>query len=267
MVTAWRPRWPSRTSSATFSPCCTSCLPGALQHGGMQEHILAAIVRRHEAEAAHLVEPLHRAVDGVGRAALVAVAEVAPRRRHGRRSRRRGRRSRRRGHRSHRRRRRRATAAEAAAAADAPKPPPRRRSHGAGGRSPKPPPPPKSRRGGRSPKPPPAAPKSRRGRRSPKPPRGAPRHRQALATLGDAGDETPALAVRADLADELVAGLGRLDASLGQCRSVEEHVLPVRAQHEAEALAGIVPLHLGLDGPGRRPACRCRKTRSVSIRN
>ena len=27
IVTAWRPRWPSRTSSATFSPCCTSCLP------------------------------------------------------------------------------------------------------------------------------------------------------------------------------------------------------------------------------------------------
>lgn len=27
MVTAWRPRCPSRTSRATFSPCCTSCLP------------------------------------------------------------------------------------------------------------------------------------------------------------------------------------------------------------------------------------------------
>ena len=40
---------------------------GALQNGGMQEHVLAAIVRRHEAEAAHLVEPLDGAADGIGR--------------------------------------------------------------------------------------------------------------------------------------------------------------------------------------------------------
>src|ERR687894_582875 len=52
---------------------------GALQHGGVEEHVLAAVVRGDEAEAAHLVEPLHRAADVVGRAAGVA-AEVAPRR-------------------------------------------------------------------------------------------------------------------------------------------------------------------------------------------
>src|ERR687894_70545 len=51
---------------------------GALQHGGVEEHVLAAVVRGDEAEAAHLVEPLHRAADVVGRAAGVA-AEVAPR--------------------------------------------------------------------------------------------------------------------------------------------------------------------------------------------
>src|SRR4051795_2144381 len=54
--------------------------PGLLQDGGMQEHVLAAIFRRHEAEAAHLVEPLHRAADRIGRAAGIAVAEVAARR-------------------------------------------------------------------------------------------------------------------------------------------------------------------------------------------
>src|SRR5918997_1891736 len=52
---------------------------GALQHGGVEEHVLAAVVRGDEAEAAHLVEPLHRAAYVVGRAAGVA-AEVAPRR-------------------------------------------------------------------------------------------------------------------------------------------------------------------------------------------
>jgi hypothetical protein len=31
---------------------------------------------------------------------------------------------------------------------------------------------------------------------------------------------------------------------------MEEHILPVRAQNEAEALPGIVPLHLGLGRPG-----------------
>jgi hypothetical protein len=31
---------------------------------------------------------------------------------------------------------------------------------------------------------------------------------------------------------------------------MEEDVLPIRAEDKAEALAGIVPLNFGLDGPG-----------------
>src|SRR6478672_10920865 len=54
--------------------------PGLLQDGGVQEDVLAAVLRRHEAEAAHLVEPLHRAADRIGRAAGIAVAEVTARR-------------------------------------------------------------------------------------------------------------------------------------------------------------------------------------------
>ena len=45
----------------------------------MQEDILAAIFWRHEAKAAHLVKPLDRAGDVIGRAAFIA-AEFAPRR-------------------------------------------------------------------------------------------------------------------------------------------------------------------------------------------
>jgi hypothetical protein len=45
----------------------------------MQEDILAAIFRRHEAKAAYLVKPLDRAGDVIGRAAFIA-AEFAPRR-------------------------------------------------------------------------------------------------------------------------------------------------------------------------------------------
>jgi hypothetical protein len=55
-------------------------LAGALQHRRMQEDILAAIFWRHEAKAAHLVKPLDRACDVIGRAAFIA-AEFAPRRR------------------------------------------------------------------------------------------------------------------------------------------------------------------------------------------
>jgi hypothetical protein len=45
----------------------------------MQEDILAAIFRRHEAKAAHLVKPLDRAGDVIGRATFIAV-EFAARR-------------------------------------------------------------------------------------------------------------------------------------------------------------------------------------------
>ena len=45
----------------------------------MQEDILTTIFRRHEAKAAHLVKPLDRAGDVIGRAAFIT-AEFAPRR-------------------------------------------------------------------------------------------------------------------------------------------------------------------------------------------
>ena len=71
----------------------------------------------------------------------------------------------------------------------------------------------------------------------------------AALQLCDAGDEAPALPVRPDLADEGVTGVRGLDSRLGQSGSMEEHVLAVRAEHEAEALSGVVPLDLGLDRP------------------
>jgi hypothetical protein len=52
-------------------------LAGPLEDGRMQEHVLPTIIRRHEAEAAHLVEPLDRAVDSIGRPTLVTAAAVA----------------------------------------------------------------------------------------------------------------------------------------------------------------------------------------------
>ena len=46
----------------------------------MQEDILATIIRRHEAEATHLIKPLHSAIDAIGRAAgITAAAEVTTR--------------------------------------------------------------------------------------------------------------------------------------------------------------------------------------------
>jgi len=54
-------------------------LAGALQHGGMQENILATIIRRHEAEATHLIKPLHGAIDAISRPAGVTAAEVTTR--------------------------------------------------------------------------------------------------------------------------------------------------------------------------------------------
>ncbi|MDB5370314.1 MAG: hypothetical protein JWP20_1872, partial [Roseomonas sp.] len=48
-----------------------------LQDRGMQEHVLPAIIRRHEAEATNLVEPLHRTIDGIGRPTLVTATELA----------------------------------------------------------------------------------------------------------------------------------------------------------------------------------------------
>src|ERR687894_478108 len=148
---------------------------GALQHGGVQEHVLAAVVRGDEAEAAHLVEPLHRAADVVGRAAGVA-AEVAPRGPIAEGARR--------------------SVAEASptTAAEA------------------------------------AAPEAAAAAAEVAPRRAVAEAATAAAALAalqlrDAGDEASALAVRADLADQRVAGVGRFYSRLGQRRGVEEHVL------------------------------------------
>ena len=72
----------------------------------------------------------------------------------------------------------------------------------------------------------------------------------ALLQLGDAGHQAASLAVRADLANQLVARLGGLDAGFGQGRCVEENVLAIGAKHKAEAFTPVIPLHLGLDGAG-----------------
>jgi hypothetical protein len=223
--------------------------PGPLEHGRVQEHVLPAVFRGDEAEAAHLVEPLDRAGQVVGRAARVAVeippgrgpvAELPW------------------------------SAAEAAATAEIPArwsaiteastaaaettataeiPTGRTVAETAatteiaargtiteaaataeiptGGTITE------------------AAATAERATRS----TAAGSAAFAALQLCDAGDEAPALPVRTDLADEGVAGVRGLDARLGQGGSVEKHVLAVRAEHEAEALSGVVPLDLGLDRP------------------
>lgn len=72
----------------------------------------------------------------------------------------------------------------------------------------------------------------------------------ALLQLHDPRDQAPALPVRTDFANQLVAGIWRLNACLCQGRGVKKHILPIWSQYEAEAFTGVVPLHLGLDRPG-----------------
>jgi hypothetical protein len=72
----------------------------------------------------------------------------------------------------------------------------------------------------------------------------------ALLQLHDPRDQAPALPVGPNLAHQLVAGIWRLNACLCQGRGVKKHILPIWSQYEAEAFTGVIPLHLGLDRPG-----------------
>jgi hypothetical protein len=72
----------------------------------------------------------------------------------------------------------------------------------------------------------------------------------ALLQLHDPRNQAPALPVRTHFADQLIAGIWRLNACFCQGRGVKKHILPIWSQYEAEAFTGVVPLHLGLDRPG-----------------
>ncbi len=232
-------------------------LAGALQNRGMQEHVLTTIFRGHEAEAADLVEPLHGAADIVGRPAFVApTAEVTPGRTVAERTRRAvaeattaacpkatatgaettatakvtARRTV--AEVAARRAVAKATTATGAEATTTAKVTARRTV---------------------------AEVTARRAVAEATTTTGAEITARRRATAGrtlaalhldDAGHEAPALAVGADFTDELVARVRRFDPCLGQRRGVKENVGAIRPQHEAEALAAIVPFHLGLDRPG-----------------
>jgi hypothetical protein len=73
---------------------------------------------------------------------------------------------------------------------------------------------------------------------------------RAELTLMNLRDETAALTVRTNLADQLIASLRGFNSRLSECRSVEEHVLAIRPKHKAETFPAVVPLHLGLNRPG-----------------
>ena len=220
-------------------------LAGALQHRRMQEDILATIFWRHEAKAAHLVKPLDRAGNVIGRAAFIA-AEFAPRRGTIPEITTRGTITK-------------ATAATAETAAAA--------EVTARGTIPE-----ITTRGtiakttaaaanaaaateittrgtipeiaarGTIPKATTAAEfTTRRARFA---------TAFALLQLHDPRNQAPALPVRTHFADQLIAGIWRLNACLCQGRGVKKHILPIWSQYEAEAFTGVVPLHLGLDRPG-----------------
>ena len=220
-------------------------LAGALQHRRMQEDILATIFWRHEAKAAHLVKPLDRAGNVIGRAAFIA-AEFAPRRGTIPEITTRGTITK-------------ATAAtaETAAAAEVtargtiPEITTRRTiaktttaaAKAAAATE-------ITTRGtipeiaarGTIPKATTAAEfTTRRARFA---------TAFALLQLHDPRNQAPALPVRTHFADQLIAGIWRLNACLCQGRGVKKHILPIWSQYEAEAFTGVVPLHLGLDRPG-----------------
>ena len=222
----------------------------ALQDGGVQEDVLATIVRGHEAEAADLVEPLDGAVHGVGRATLVA-AEVAARRRTVAKA------TATRSAEAAARGTAEAAAtgrAEAATAAEATTATPEIPTRGTVAEAT-------------------AATTEVPTRRTVAEATAAAtevtaRGTVAEATAGaiattagrtatraldethDARDQAPTLAVRPDLAVQLVAGFRRLDSGFREGGSVEENVLAIGTEDEAEPLAGVVPLHLGLNRAG-----------------
>jgi hypothetical protein len=239
-------------------------LAGALEDGGMQEHVLATIIRRHEAEATDLVEPLDRAVNGVGRATLVAATEVAARRTVTKSARRAEATTV-------------ATKATAEAATVATEVTTGRTVAEATAEAATV-----------------ATTEVTTGRTVAEATTEATARRAAEVTAGgavaeitarrtvaeaiatefaartlgatraqlalmDLGDQPAPLTVRADLADQLIAGLGGFDARFGQRRSVEEHILAIRPKYKAEPFAAVVPLHLGLNRPGATLRIAVRK--------
>jgi len=241
-------------------------LAGALQHGGMQEDILATIIRGHEAEATHLIKPLHGAIDAIGRpAGVTAAAEVTTR-----------------AITTHTATRRTTevttgrtvakatttteatagtTAAEAtrsakiAARRTVTKVAPRRTvTKTTGGTKAT------TRRRAKI--------AARRAiteiaarRTVTKPTRGAnkpARSTTAWTTLQfrDPCDEAPTRAIRTDLAHQRVVRIGLFNARISQGGCMKKHVLPVWSQHKAEALAPVVPLHLGFNQPAFRHIVR-----------
>jgi hypothetical protein len=220
-----------------------------LQDRGMQEDILATIFRGHEAEAAHLVEPLHRASDVIGRPAFVAI-EFAARRRTipeitARRTITKAT----------------ATTAETTAATEAAAAEITTRGTIAK----------VTTRGtitkatATTTEATAAAEITARGTITKVTARGTitktattkfptrgPRFAAtfALLQLHDPRNQSPPLAIRPDFTNKLIAGIRRFNARFGQCRCVKEHILPIRTQYKAEAFTGIVPFHLGLDRPG-----------------
>ncbi len=84
MLWASRPFWPSTTPSVTCWPSASDSRPGPRQSGAVDEHVLAAVVHRDEAEALGGIVPLHgaahldrRSAGGTATAAATAVAATA----------------------------------------------------------------------------------------------------------------------------------------------------------------------------------------------
>jgi hypothetical protein len=231
-------------------------LARTLQDRGVQENILPAIIRGHEAKATHLIEPLDRAIDGIGRPAFVTGSKFTARRR-----------AITKGWTRRTESSRAATKAvgttEIAACRAVAKTTTWRGTEPAG---------PTKVTAGRAI----AKSTARRGteatteiatRRTFRPHITTWRTfcepiiaefatRRTVSTprtelpLMNLGDEPTALAVSTNLANQLIAGFRGFDACFGQGRCMKEHVLTIRTQHEAEAFTAIVPLHLGLNRPG-----------------
>ena len=227
----------------------------------VQEHVLPTIVRRHEAEAADLVEPLDRAVDVVGRPAFIAATEIAPGRTVPEGARRTVAEAAARGTAEVAAR---GTVAEATAATEATarratEVTTRRTVTEATAAAEV-----AARRTVAEATAAAAEVTARRtvaeatARRATEVATGRTgAHATTLAALqlNDAGDETTALPVGADLADQLVTCVRRLDPGLGQGRGMEEDVAAVRSEHKAEALTAVVPFHLGRTGKNLVHSC------------
>jgi hypothetical protein len=249
-------------------------LAGPLEDGRMQEHVLPTIIRRHEAEAAHLVEPLDRAVDSIGRPTLVTAAavaawttisaaeaaartvttakattwpvattktttrrtaEIATRRTIAEATRALAKAATRRTTEITARR----TVAEAAARRGAEITPRRAITKATAARLR-----PVTKITARRTIPKPTRPVAETGTVT----GGGGSASRSELPFDDACNKTSALTVRSNFADELVAGFRRLDSRLGQRRGVEKHVLAIWPEDKPEALAAVIPLDFRFNG-------------------